>query len=163
MTLKPIRRRILIVDWELEDAHRTAALLEAEGFYVRVCSQPRIALRHVRLAPFWLCIMNSTLPGMDAVDFVRRLRRLRPLASVMVLGEHLSADAADRLRAQGIEMHLPNPDRPDLFLDVMRALATIGRSIAPVTQVEEPGLPPTGPKPVKPVSAVAQFKPPISA
>lgn len=163
MTLKPTRRRILIVDWELEDARRTAALLESEGFYVRVCSQPRIALRHVRLAPFWLCIINSTLPGMEAVDFVRRLRRLRPLASVLVLGGNICPQAADRLRAHGIEMQLHKPIRSDLFLDVMRALASIGRSIAPVTQADQPGLPSTGPKPVNSVSAPQSFKPPVSA
>lgn len=164
MTLNPPRRRILIVDWELEDARRMAELLDAEGFYVRVCSQPRIALRHVRLAPFWLCIMNSTLPGMEAVDFVRRLRRLRPLASVLILGGEIPPEAADRLRAHGIEMQLQKPIRPELFLDVMRALVRIGRSIAPVTQADQPGLPSTGPTPVKPVSSVTTvIKRPISA
>lgn len=163
MTLKPTRRRILLVDWELDDAHRTAALLEAEGFFVRVCSQPRSALRHVRLAPYWLCIMNSTLPGMEAVDFVRRLRRLRPLAPVLVLGGPIPAEAADRLRAHGIEMQLCKPVRPELFLDVMRALAAIGRSIAPVTQADQPGLPSTGPMPVRRVTAAEPVKRPASA
>lgn len=154
------KRRILIVDWEQQEAETLAELLRKEGFFVRVCLQPRAALRHLRLKPFWLCIINSSLPGIDGVEYIRRMRRLRPMASVLILGRDLTYLQWDRFRAQGVELQLPKPVRPDLFLDVIRALARIGRSIAPVTQADEPGLIPTGPRLPQPCP---RFKPPASA
>ena len=116
------RRRVLIVDDDVDAAEMLAESLEAAGLEVREEHDGMSAL--VAAAQFQpdVVLLDLGLPGMGGIEVARRLRAYPQLAGVRIVA--LTGQTAERTRsaAVGIESHLVKP------VDLETVMEAIGAS-----------------------------------
>lgn len=112
------RRRILVVDDQLDAAESLAALLRHLGHDVQVARDGRAALEAARLNGPQLVLLDLGMPGVDGYGVVTRLRRengFDKVPFVAVTGSGLPEDLR-RTREAGFDAHLVKP----VTLDTLR-------------------------------------------
>jgi len=70
----PVPARVLLVDDDPDQCESLSDLLDALGCAVTACTSARQGLRASRGARFDLVLVDLRLPGMNPLDFVRRIR-----------------------------------------------------------------------------------------
>ena len=119
-----VRRRVLIVEDNLDAAHSLREILELSGHQVEVSGDAETALRAVAEFRPEVVLCDIGLPHADGYEFARRLRadeRLKQVFLVAVTG-YASQEDIDRAFAAGFERHLPKPPNPE---EVTRLLAEL--------------------------------------
>jgi len=114
------RRRIMLVDDNVDGAETLARLLVAHGHEVRVFHEPIAALAAVRAFRPDLAVLDIGLPVLDGYELARRMRTLldgHPCRLVALTGYGQEADKA-RSGQAGFERHLVKPVNPDLVVDL---------------------------------------------
>lgn len=113
------------------DRHTSALIrkgLFANGFSVRTVADGMSAYAYARSGNFDLMVVAAGLPGMDAIDMVRRLRAEgRSLPVVMLTAPTGVADTQAMSRA-GIDDHLCRPLQFDELLACVHRRLKLGRS-----------------------------------
>ena len=105
------RRRILVVDDQLDAAESLAALLRHMGHDVQVARDGRAALEAARHNSPQLVLLDLGMPGVDGYGVVSRLRRENGFDSVpfvAVTGAGMPEDLR-RTREAGFDAHLVKP------------------------------------------------------
>jgi CheY-like chemotaxis protein len=124
------RKRVLIVDDDVDGADMLAQALEAAGHVVRKEHDGASAV--VAAAQFQpdVVLLDLRLPGMDGIEVARRLRSYPQLAGVRIVALTGFAQGSDRNRsaAVGIESHLVKPVD---VATVMEAIAVGRVSVEP--------------------------------
>ena len=113
-----VRRRVMIVDDNVDGADTLARLLAAHGHDVRVFHEPVAALAAVPDFLPDLAVLDIGLPVLDGYEVARRLRELldgHPCRLVALTGYGLPADREHSARA-GFDTHLVKPVNPDLVV-----------------------------------------------
>ncbi|SDF58531.1 PAS domain S-box-containing protein [Massilia sp. PDC64] len=113
-----VRRRVMIVDDNVDGADTLARLLAAHGHDVRVFHEPVAALAAVPAFLPDLAVLDIGLPVLDGYEVARRLRVLldgHPCRLVALTGYGLPADREQSARA-GFDAHLVKPVNPDLVV-----------------------------------------------
>lgn len=106
----PISRRWLIVDDDRQIADLLALVLrrmelaEVEGF---TCS--REAYARTQRESFDLVLTDRDMPGLDGLEFARRLRRESPATKVALVSARLEDLSDAEARAAGISAMLAKP------------------------------------------------------
>jgi len=122
------RKRVLIVDDDVDGADMLAQALEAAGHVVRKEHDGASAV--VAAAQFQpdVVLLDLRLPGMDGIEVARRLRSYPQLAGVRIVALTGFAQGSDRNRsaAVGIESHLVKP------VDVATVMEAIAVGRVPV-------------------------------
>jgi CheY-like chemotaxis protein len=119
------RRRVLLVDDNVDGADTLARLLAAHGHDVRVFHEPVAALAAVPAFLPDMAVLDIGLPVLDGYEVARRLRVLldgHPCQLVALTGYGLDADR-ERSAEAGFDRHLVKPVNPDL---VVRLAADVG-------------------------------------
>ena len=119
------RRRVLLVDDNVDGADTLARLLAAHGHEVRVFHEPVAALAAVPGFLPDMAVLDIGLPVLDGYEMARRLRVLldgHPCRLVALTGYGLDADR-ERSAEAGFDRHLVKPVNPDL---VVRLVADVG-------------------------------------
>ncbi len=121
-SVQGIRRRVLVVDDNVDAARTLAALLGSLGHQVTVAHDGPSALDAAREQPPDVVLLDLNMPGMDGVQLARELRRLPQLESVRFAAVTGLGQEADRRRTReaGIDVHLVKPLSPE---DLRRVLA----------------------------------------
>jgi signal transduction histidine kinase/ActR/RegA family two-component response regulator len=112
------RRRVLLVDDNVDGAETLARLLAAHGHEVRVFHEPVAALAAVPAFLPDLAVLDIGLPVLDGYEVARRLRGLlagHPCRLVALTGYGLDADR-ERSTQAGFDEHLVKPVNPDLVV-----------------------------------------------
>jgi PAS domain S-box-containing protein len=123
-----VRRRIMLVDDNVDGALTLARLLAAHGHEVRVFHDPVAALDAVDDFLPELAVLDIGLPVLDGYELARRLRmRLggHPCRLIALTGYGQEADRA-RSGAAGFERHLVKPINPDVVVRLAGAAAGDG-------------------------------------
>jgi PAS domain S-box-containing protein len=126
------RRRIMLVDDNVDGAETLARLLGAHGHEVRVFHEPIAALDAVRDFRPDLAVLDIGLPVLDGYELARRMRALlagHPCRLVALTGYGQEADKA-RSEHAGFERHLVKPVNPDLVVELVASSPT-PRRISP--------------------------------
>jgi PAS domain S-box-containing protein len=113
-----VRRRIMLVDDNVDGAETLARLLGAHGHEVRVFHEPIAALDAVRAFRPDLAVLDIGLPVLDGYELARRMRTLldgHPCRLVALTGYGQEADKA-RSGEAGFEQHLVKPVNPELVV-----------------------------------------------
>ncbi|KQV35538.1 histidine kinase [Massilia sp. Root335] len=121
------RRRVMLVDDNVDGADTLARLLAAHGHEVKVFNEPVAALAAVPGFLPDLAVLDIGLPVLDGYEVARRLRPLldgHPCRLVALTGYGLAADRA-RSAAAGFDAHLVKPVNPDLVVRLAGGSGTV--------------------------------------
>jgi DNA-binding NtrC family response regulator len=86
--------RLLIVDDETRLVETLSKRLAARGLDVEGASSAREALDLLETRPFDVVLLDVRMPGMDGIEALREIKRLRPLVQVVMLSGNASVNAA---------------------------------------------------------------------
>lgn len=114
------RRRILVVDDNVDAAHSLALLLERLGYDVQVAHDGHAALEAARMNRPHIVLLDINMPGVDGYRVVERLRREARFADVPMIAV-TGAGGPDDVRRSGeagFSAHLVKP----VSLETLRAL-----------------------------------------
>jgi PAS domain S-box-containing protein len=105
------RRRILVVDDNVDAAESLAVLLRLEGHEVRVACDGPAALAAALADPPEMVVLDLGMPGMDGFEVARRLRSQPGPDGVLLVALTGWAQEEDRRRCYeaGFDGHLPKP------------------------------------------------------
>jgi PAS domain S-box-containing protein len=116
------RRRILVVDDNLDSAESLKALLELGGHEVEQASDGFQALEAVRTFRPAIVFMDIGMPNLDGLEATRRIRDLPlPAQPIIVALTGWGQDAdRERSRRYGVDLHLIKPIDPEAVRRVLR-------------------------------------------
>jgi CheY-like chemotaxis protein len=120
-----IKRRVLVVDDNVDAAEVMAKLLRKFGHTVFVASTPFEAIETVSREPLDIALLDIGLPEMSGYELGRRLRAMKPatpLPLVAITG-YGQVDDLNRSLREGFVAHLVKPVMLD---DLHRTLDSIG-------------------------------------
>jgi CheY-like chemotaxis protein len=108
------RKRVLVVDDNVDAARSLATLLTMAGYIVEARFDGRTALAAAEWFSPDACVLDINMPGMDGYELARQLRAMSPahppiLATVTAYGDdaHL-----DRAANAGFDLHFTKPADP---------------------------------------------------
>ena len=90
----PISRRILVVEDHDDSRRAIARLLELNGHEVLDAGDGLSALELAQSQSFELALIDISLPDMDGIELLTRLRRDRPIDAIAVTGHPLDTERA---------------------------------------------------------------------
>ena len=114
------RRRIRVVDDNIDAAQSLAVLLTHMGHDVQVAHDGRAALEASRMNRPQIVLLDLGMPGVDGYNVVERLRRENGFDSIpfIAVTGHDGPEARRRTQASGFDEHLVKP----VSLDALRKL-----------------------------------------
>jgi signal transduction histidine kinase len=122
MTLAADRDEILVVDDDGDGRAAYAAVLERAGYRVREAADGRACLQAVKDCMPQLVLLDVSMPGLDGLETLRRLRETHVDVPVILLtGNRLDADSIGFGLELGAEEYLCKPVRPDELTARIRA------------------------------------------
>jgi CheY-like chemotaxis protein len=92
---------IMIVDDEPQVAEVLARSLSRQGHRTTVVHSGEEALDRVRTVPLDAMFLDVSMPGMNGLDVMAEVRRLKPALAVVVITGHATADEVERVKAMG--------------------------------------------------------------
>lgn len=135
----PARRRILVVDDNVDAATSLGTLLEYRGHHVRTCFDGSTAFQAATQSPPDVAFIDLNMPHPDGVELAEMIRRepwgMRPKL-IALTGMGQPADL-ERTRLAGFDAHLIKPVNPDdLFIAVAtKSGPTTLRSVAEAVKI----------------------------
>ena len=109
--VRPTGTRVIFVDDQLDILTLVKRMLSKLGYRPQVASGGQEALTMIRNAPqaVDIVVTDFTMPGMDGLELVRKIREIRPDLPV-VLASGFSEDlASERLEGEGIGGYVMKP------------------------------------------------------
>jgi len=85
---------ILVVDDEEEFAASLSERLTVRGYDVTIALSGEDAVKKVRSYDFDVVILDVKMPGIDGIDTLREIKRIKPLTEVIMLTGHGSVETA---------------------------------------------------------------------
>lgn len=115
--------RILVVDDEVNIRNALSTLLEKRGYDAKGIGTAEEAFRYLEETPADLVITDVRMPGMDGIEFLRRLKDKWPSTEVVIMTAFGSIDAAVEAMRLGAYDYLTKPvDRERFPMVVEKAL-----------------------------------------
>ena len=111
----PAKRRVLVVEDNLDAAEAMSILLRQLGHAVATVNDGREALAAARAFRPDVILLDIGLPGMDGYELARRFRELPETnaAKVIAVTGYGQESDRERTRASGFDMHLVKPVDPE--------------------------------------------------
>ncbi|MEW6263764.1 MAG: response regulator [Thermodesulfobacteriota bacterium] len=108
--------KILIVDDEEEILQMLRRNLELEAYEVILCTSPYEALDLMKRDLFALVLTDIKMPGLSGVELLREIKRINPLANViMMTGYSSMANVVDCLGSGAVDYFV----KPFTDMDVL--------------------------------------------
>ena len=115
--------KILLVDDEVVFTDNMSTLLEARGYIVTAVNNGESAIRALEESKFDVMVLDLKMPGMDGMEVLAEVRRLRPLIQVIMLTGHGTIESAVEGLQQGAYDYLLKPyDFESLFEKLQEAV-----------------------------------------
>lgn len=112
--------RILAVDDEQMITEIIKDLLERVGHEVYVANNGREAIERVEKEAFDLFITDISMPEMDGYQFIAEVKKIQPLAVIIVLTGYSSIDGAIKAVNSGAYKYLTKPVRAKDLYEVVK-------------------------------------------
>jgi two-component system, chemotaxis family, sensor kinase CheA len=93
------RRRILVIDDSVTTRLLEQSILESAGYEVELAASGEEGLEKILKSPPSLIIVDVEMPGMNGLEFVRRLRATPSLPALPII--MVSSLASDEMRRRG--------------------------------------------------------------
>jgi two-component system response regulator ChvI len=112
---------IALVDDDRNILTSVAIALQAEGFVIRVYSDPVLALKALTDNPPDLVVLDIKMPQMDGMELLRRLREFSSVPAIFLTSKDDELDEALGL-AMGADDYVSNPFSQRLLIARIRAI-----------------------------------------
>lgn len=117
--------RILFVDDSEVTLHILALMVRNEGYEIYECHEPEKALGMVRDLDIDIVVTDWSMPGMDGLELLRLIARLRPEVVRIMLTAHATLHLAVDAMNQGHVRHfLTKPMRAAEVRNALKEAAT---------------------------------------
>ncbi|HXG02082.1 MAG TPA: response regulator [Candidatus Binatia bacterium] len=93
--------RILIVDDEPQVAEILARSLEREGHQASIATSGEEALRRIHPQEPDAVFLDVSMPGMNGLDVLAEVRRLRPSLPVVIITGHATPEEVEQVKRLG--------------------------------------------------------------
>lgn len=131
---------ILVVDDDRATRQWLSSVLAAEGHTCFTARDPREAEAHLQERPVQLALVDIYLGSANGVEFLKRIKALRPDCDCVMVTAHASVETLARSVRDGAAEYLGKPLRVDELLRCIERLTTRREAAAsvPAAQQEEP-------------------------
>jgi len=104
---------ILVVDDEDVMCESMAAWLREDGYRVDTAPNGQRALELARATDYAICFVDLKMPGgMDGIETMMEVRRIRPEASVIIITAYATVDTAIQAMKEGAQEYIVKPCNP---------------------------------------------------
>ena len=104
---------ILVVDDEEVMSESMAAWLREDGYRVDTAPNGMKALELARLTDYAICFVDLKMPGgMDGIETMMEIRRIRSDASVIIITAYATVDTAIQAMKEGAQEYIVKPCNP---------------------------------------------------
>jgi DNA-binding NtrC family response regulator len=104
---------ILVVDDEDVMCESMAAWLREDGYRVDTAPNGQKALELAKTADYAICFVDLKMPGgMDGIETMMEIRRIRPEASVIIITAYATVDTAIQAMKEGAQEYIVKPCNP---------------------------------------------------
>jgi two-component system, cell cycle response regulator len=111
--------KVLIVDDEPDTREIIRRLLQFEGFEVLTASTGEEGVKKVEEEHPEVVLMDISLPGIDGNEALRRIKKLHPFPSVVMLTAYATVDNAIQALKQGATDFLKKPFENDHLIHIV--------------------------------------------
>ena len=117
---------ILVVDDETVMRESLAAWLREDGYTVEKASSGAEAVARCREREFGVHFVDLKMPpGMDGIETMREIRRLRPDASIVIITAYATVDTAITAMKEGAADYIVKPCNPEEISLLLRRLLKV--------------------------------------
>jgi DNA-binding NtrC family response regulator len=106
------RWHILVVDDEEAMAESLAAWLREDGYSVDTASAGREAIEKARAREYAIYFVDLKMPGLDGIETMMEIRKLRKDASVIIITAYATVDTAIAAMKEGAQEYVVKPCHP---------------------------------------------------
>ncbi len=104
---------ILVVDDEDVMCESMAAWLREDGYRVDTAANGQKALEQARSTDYAICFVDLKMPGgMDGIETMMEIHRLRPEASIIIITAYATVDTAIQAMKEGAQEYIVKPCNP---------------------------------------------------
>ena len=101
--------RILIVDDEPNIRQGLAKALEGQGYEIEQAASGETAVERLSLTSFDLVLADLVMEGMDGIELLQEVNRLRPQTEVVIITAHGTIETAVKALKEGAYDYLTKP------------------------------------------------------
>jgi len=104
---------ILVVDDEEVMRESMAAWLREDGYCVDTAPNGQTAVELAKATDYVICFIDLKMPGgMDGIETMMEIRRVRPEASVIIITAYATVDTAIQAMKEGAQEYIVKPCNP---------------------------------------------------
>lgn len=104
---------ILVVDDEEVMCESMAAWLREDGYRVDTASNGQVALELAKKTDYAISFIDLKMPGgMDGIETMMEMRRIRPEASIIIITAYATVDTAIQAMKEGAQEYIVKPCHP---------------------------------------------------
>ena len=104
---------ILVVDDEEVMCDSMAAWLREDGYRVDTAPDGQRALELAKSTDFAICFIDLKMPGgMDGIETMMEIHRIRPEASIIIITAYATVDTAIQAMKEGAQEYIVKPCHP---------------------------------------------------
>ncbi|MCD6199699.1 MAG: response regulator [Deltaproteobacteria bacterium] len=104
-----MKTRVLIVDDEKEFVDLVSERLTMRDYDVTACYSGEEALETVKKYNFDIVVLDILMPGIDGIETLREIKRIKPLTEVILLTGHAAVNTAIEGMRLGAYDYLTKP------------------------------------------------------
>jgi len=124
---KSKKENILLVDDDMSVRTVFSGVLRREGYRVNAVKDGYEAIKVVEQEDFDLALVDLSMPGLDGIEVLEKIKSIRPEIRVVIYTGHGSIATAVEAMRKGAFDYLAKPFSPDeLKLSVKKALENGG-------------------------------------
>lgn len=101
--------RVLLVDDEKELVNSMAERLSSRGFSVQTALDGLAAIEYIEKNEVDAMVLDLQMPGIDGVETLKRVKKIRPEIKVIMLTGHGTMETAIEGQREGAEEYLIKP------------------------------------------------------
>lgn len=129
--------KVLIVDDEPDTLEIIRRLLQFEGFEVLTASTGEEGVRRVEEEHPEVVLMDVSLPGIDGNEAMRRIQKIHPFPSVVMLTAYATVDNAIQALKQGASDFVKKPFENDHLIHIVHQSVEKYRTLRERERLEE--------------------------
>lgn len=89
-----MKTRVLLVDDEKQFVEQLSERLKIRNYDVSTCCGGQEAIEELRQYLYDVVVLDVAMPGMDGIETLREIKKVRPLTEVIMLTGHATVESA---------------------------------------------------------------------